>query len=449
MIRYSATIVAVTVLLVGFGPSAGSAQPGSITAPRPPHERVSAAGRYLRRQPNVVYTLLYSFRGTTYEGANPVASMIFFKDTLYGTTSAGGGYGCGVGCGAIFKVRLLGNGRIKERMLFGFQGETDGGTPLGSLVVVNGSLFGTTEYGGPQCHPFSTSCGVAFSYDLSSGVETLVYGFAGGGVDGIAPKAGMTLLNDVLYGTTYSGGDGGCGGASAGCGTIFALNPSSGAENPIYSFQGGKDGEYPDADLTDVRGALYGSAQGAGTGCGGTGCGDVFKITTSGVFRILYYFQGGTDGESPGPGALNDANGVLYGTTVAGGGTGCGGSGCGTVFSLNPKTGMETILYRFQGGGDGATPEAGVIDVDGILYGTTFGGGGTSCNGGSGCGTIFSLDSASGVESILHSFQGGTDGANPAAGLTDVRGTLYGTTSTGGNCSWEAIGCGTVFSLLP
>ncbi|MGC2405895.1 MAG: choice-of-anchor tandem repeat GloVer-containing protein, partial [Candidatus Cybelea sp.] len=92
----------------------------------------------------------------------------------------------------------------------------------------------------------------------------------------------------------------------------------------------------------------------------------------------------------------------------------------------------------------GKYPQAPLIDVGGILYGTTNNGGAfrgrKTCHGG--CGTVFSI-TTSGVVKVLHSFGNSQDGQYPAeAGLVDVGGTLYGTTSAGG-----ALGGGTVFSI--
>jgi hypothetical protein len=86
-----------------------------------------------------------------------------------------------------------------------------------------------------------------------------------------------------------------------------------------------------------------------------------------------------------------DSHGELYGTTFAGGGSGCGGNGCGTVFALKPSkrspSGFaESVLHSFTGGSDGAQPLAGLILVNRILYGTTPFGGGAN-NGG----TVFSI----------------------------------------------------------
>jgi uncharacterized repeat protein (TIGR03803 family) len=136
-------------------------------------------------------------------------------------------------------------------------------------------------------------------------------------------------------------------------------------------------------------------------------------------------------------------NDKLYGTTAAGGVHLCGSGGCGTVFSVT-TAGVEKVLYSFGGGADGANPEAGLINIGGTLYGTTCEGGGSGCSG-LGCGTIFSV-TRSGTAKVLHSFGGSFDGAYPVAPLTNLNGTLHGTTYGGGssNCSG---GCGTIFSV--
>jgi len=129
---------------------------------------------------------------------------------------------------------------------------------------------------------------------------------------------------------------------------------------------------------------------------------------------------------------------VLYGTTHDG-----GDNGVGTVFALDLATGTESVLHSFGSGMDGYWPVAGLIDVKGTLYGTTFVG------GTDGLGTAFALDTASGTESVLHSFSSGTGGYFPSGGLIDVSGTLYGTAGSGGgaaNCPGSDI-CGTVFAL--
>ena len=90
---------------------------------------------------------------------------------------------------------------------------------------------------------------------------------------------------------------------------------------------------------------------------------------------------------------------------------------------------METPLYIFQGGSDGAVPGYGDLLFDGAgnIYGTTEGGGTQ--------GVVYELTpSGSGYkESVLYSFSGGTDGSTPYNGVIfDNAGNLYGTTYVGG-----------------
>jgi uncharacterized repeat protein (TIGR03803 family) len=169
----------------------------------------------------------------------------------------------------------------------------------------------------------------------------------------------------------------------------------------------------------------------------------VFKLDPAGRQTVLYAFTGGPDGGYPAAGLVRDAAGNFYGTTES------GGVGYGVVFKLD-TTGAETALYRFTGGADGGNPEAGLaLDPAGNLYGATAGGG--SNTAALGYGVVFKLD-ATGTETVLHTFSGGADGAQPFAGLfRDSAGNLYGTTAIGGvavNGTCPA-GCGTVFKIVP
>ena len=103
------------------------------------------------------------------------------------------------------------------------------------------------------------------------------------------------------------------------------------------------------------------------------------------------------------------------------------------------------VVYSFQGGSDGVNPRAGLIDMKGTLYGTTVAGGAL------GAGTVFSVTQG-GKENVVHNFGAANDGTDPRAGLIDVAGTLYGTTSGGGSDSCYGSSypnCGTVFSITP
>ncbi|MGH7226636.1 MAG: choice-of-anchor tandem repeat GloVer-containing protein, partial [Gemmataceae bacterium] len=156
-------------------------------------------------------------------------------------------------------------------------------------------------------------------------------------------------------------------------------------------------------------------------------CGTVFELAPDGTETILHAFQGGTDGEIPQNGVVEDSVGNLYGTTL-GGGTGA----VGTVFEVTPD-GSETVLYSFQPGPGGELPTAGVIlDKVGNLYGTTYYGGSTGCKG-PGCGVVYEL-APDGTETVLDAFELRRDGRNPTAGLLlGAHGDLYGTTNEGGD----------------
>lgn len=310
------------------------------------------------------------------------------------------------------------------RVLYNFMGGTDGMNPSSTLLRDSaGNLYGTTDLGG------AFGAGTVFKVD-PSGVETVLYSFAGG-TDGYFPQAG--LLRDAagnLYGTTLEGGGTSC---SAGCGTVFKVDVT-GTETVLYRFVGGTDGNYPFAGLLmDVAGNLYGTTtEGGGTPCP-YGCGIVFKVDALGTETVLYRFVGGTDGEYPYGTLVADAAGNLYGTTLYG-----GTYANGTVFELQ-ATGTEVVLHSL-GWSQGVEPESGVIrNSSGNLYGAT-------THGALGSGAIFEM-AMNGKLKVLHSFQHsfgrGTDGASPTAALIrDVAGNLYGTTVFGG-----LYGDGTVFKV--
>jgi uncharacterized repeat protein (TIGR03803 family) len=221
-------------------------------------------------------------------------------------------------------------------------------------------------------------------------------------------------------------------------------NPAAGQDlakrtyDSFYSFKTGTDAQQPKAALIDVRGLLYGTTYKGGS----YGDGTVFSVSTAGDENVLYSFQGGKDGANPSA-SLVAVKGILYGTTEYGGLTADPSNG--TVFRVN-TTGSEKVLYRFYGFyyqgqtySDGANPVASLLDVKGELYGTTSSGG-----AGQYYGTVFKI-SKRGRESVLHSFGSPYDGADPAANLLDVDGTLYGTTVYGGQFSY--VGDGTVFRI--
>ncbi|MGA8534117.1 MAG: choice-of-anchor tandem repeat GloVer-containing protein [Candidatus Tumulicola sp.] len=146
-------------------------------------------------------------------------------------------------------------------------------------------------------------------------------------------------------------------------------------------------------------------------------------------------------------GGLIYVNGLLYGVTAAGGDEGCDNfdnKGCGTVFSLNPSTGQETVLYKFKGGNDASFPVGNLAHLNGTLYGAAYVGGLYES------GAVFSMKLDGSGETVLHSFSGGAkDGANPEAGVVLSNGIIYGTTGFGGGGDCAGQGCGTIYSITP
>jgi uncharacterized repeat protein (TIGR03803 family) len=208
----------------------------------------------------------------------------------------------------------------------------------------------------------------------------------------------------------------------------------------LHSFAGPPtDGSNPFDSGSLVRGSA-GNLYGTTTFGGASGKGVVFKVDPTGMETVLYSFTGGADGASPSAGLIRDKEGNLYGATAYGGDLSAFfGLGCGVVFKLD-SSGNETVLYTFTCGADGlqdgSQPRAVLVrDKAGNLYGTT------EAGGTFGYGMVFKLD-RTGKETVLHTFTG-ADGLQVDAGLIrDAEGNLYGTTVGGG-----ASGDGVVFKL--
>jgi len=380
-------------------------------------------------------TVLYTFNEAG--GLGPYAGVI--RDSagnLYGTTSCGGGGtaapplcpGSGKGpggAGAVFKLDASGH----ETVLYSFTTGADGANPYSGVIRdPAGNLYGTTYYGGG-----TPNVGVVYKLE-ASGHQTVLYSFTGGAADGANPAAGV-IRDSVgnLYGTTYYGG-------AVNGGVLYKLD-TTGHETALYGFGALENyGAYPADVIRDSAGNLYGTTQLADTDMrDGACCGVVYKLDATGKYAVLYSFTGGADGAHPNGGLIGDSAGNLYGTT-SGGGT----AGYGVVYKLD-STGHEAVLYSFKGGADGAFPNAGVIrDSTGNLYGTTSSGGPGGADVGNG--VVYKLDTA-GHETLLYTFTGGADGANPSAGvIRDSTGNLYGTTQYGGTLPGNR-GYGVVYKL--
>jgi uncharacterized repeat protein (TIGR03803 family) len=387
------------------------------------------------------FKVLHAFHGT--DGADLDGLLVRDEaGNLYGTAEVGGtGKGLCVnfreGCGSAFKLNS--EGKLLWSHSFNF---TNGALPFVGLTRDPvGHLYGSTMNGGnTKC--YQDGCGLVFELDGTGKSERVLHKFTGGS-DGMFPEP--LLARDAagnLYGTTWTPN-----------GNIFKID-TKGKLTVLYTFTSFVYCQPNWGVILDAAGNMYGTA----SSCSDAPDGIVYELDTAGNLIILHTF-GGSDGAEPDSALIFDSSGNLYGTTYSGGtGQECMG-GCGTVFKLSPNGGGtwgESVLYNFcslSGCADGYEPGSGPLAMGpaGNFYGTTSSGGGSGC-GGAGCGVVYKLDS-SGHETVLHTFSGGKDGSRPFAGLVmDKAGNLYGTTDGGGDASCPlnaGNGCGVVFRITP
>jgi uncharacterized repeat protein (TIGR03803 family) len=383
---------------------------------------------------------LYAFKGGPNDGANPFGRPIFDKAGNLYGTTLAGG--TTYWAGSVYQLTPSSSGWT-ETMIHSFGTTGDGAQPEAGLVMDRaGNLYGTTVGGG------GSNDGTVFELIPSSGgwTEKIIYSFTGA-TDGIGPYLGHLTFDKTgnLYGTTKTGGQ-------HNAGTVFKLThaKSGWKERTLYAFAGGNDANWANESLVfDKAGNLYGASyQGGGNGCGGLGCGTVFELTPTKAGwkeNVLHAFTGGKDGGQPYESVILDKAGNLYGTTFAGGDA----SGHGVVFELTHAKGVwkEKVLYTFTGGNDGANPYVNVIfGKNGVLYGAT------DQAGANKNGVLFKLTPTKGawMQTVLYAFTGGTDGGLPLSGLTFKAGNIYGVTVQGGdNSGCGGAGCGTVYEFTP
>jgi uncharacterized repeat protein (TIGR03803 family) len=317
--------------------------------------------------------VIHSFDET--DGENPNAGVVLnSQGSLFGTTSYGGKYGYGV----VFKVEAVSG--FPFRVLHNFTGGSDGGVPTGGVAIdASGNIYGTAMmYGdGGACQ--GLGCGVLWEFS-SAGTFSVLHTFLGA-ADGGEPYSGPTLSSTgILWGTTLVGGD--TTACTNGCGIVYGYSIALQELDIVHEFQD-YDGAYPYAGITeDSSGNFWGTTYGGGVGNCTDACGEIFKIASDGSFSVVYSFTGGTDGGAPISNVVLDTSGNIYGTTLEGGGTGCGGQGCGVVYGASIAAPIH-VLHAFTGGADGGQPLAGLAVRGSLLYGTT------SIGGSGGAGVAF------------------------------------------------------------
>lgn len=298
--------------------------------------------------------------------------------------------------------------------LYNFNWHAEGANPMNPMVLAqgqDGNLYGTLQ-------TQLSGSGSVFGWSIPSSTIAEIYGFTG--PDGSTPQSGLTLgIDGSFYGTTELGG-------TLSKGSVFKISPT-GVLTQLYSFSDGTDGGYPWAPpVQGADGSIYGVTN------AGTNQGRVYKITSAGVFSVIAVAPSKTQA----PLILgNDGN--FYGTTPYG-----GTYNRGTVFKLT-RTGVLTIIHSFV-----AELPAGPVmqGADGKLYGTT------PWGGTNGQGTIYSMTLAGGAFKVLHNFLN-TEASNSSSGL--VQGSdkfLYGVAEAGGangqGSLFKVNTAGTIFSVL-
>lgn len=346
------------------------------------------------------------------------------------------------------------------QVLHGFNGGTDGDSPLGGVNLdSSGNLYGATPGGNT-----TGDYGTLYKID-AAGNYTVLYDFQNGS-DGYGPIE-APLPPDAsgnMYGTASSGGAGGLG-------TMFQFVPGTSTFNIEVGFGSSADatkGSIPGGLISDSAGNLYGFTENGGD----FGYGNVFEAVSGNLSNPinLYSFTGNSDGAYPSStgSLIMDTAGNLYGTTTNGGNSGLGNvyelspPGVGACLTSNSYTNdsgwCESLLYSFDARTDPWIPSSGVaMDASGNLYGTGRVGG---LNRAGGVWEITPVSSEPGgvcpagsnqtagsnwCETVLYSFQGPSagDGANPEGSVVvDSKGNLYGAAYSGG-----ANYCGALYSI--
>ncbi|HTR24321.1 MAG TPA: choice-of-anchor tandem repeat GloVer-containing protein [Terriglobales bacterium] len=288
------------------------------------------------------------------DGAAPNGLVQARDGNLYGTTAQGGNGDVGnqicnnpdggqLGCGTIFKIDA--SGKLTTLYDFCLQLNRGGYCPDGAApqrVLVQArdrNLYGTTPSGGANPCSFSLECGTIFRISRS-GTFSRIYSFCPDGgscADGNTPSVLIAGVDGNLYGIASQAGP-------LGGGSIFQLSPT-GKLTTIYGFCNSlqsacPDGSFPLSLLQATDGNLYGTTGGGGTGCiynSVNGCGTIFRLTTKGVITTLHSFCQNLCDDGYDPYSLaQGTNGILYGTTEAGGADqGCTTGGCGAVYGLS------------------------------------------------------------------------------------------------------------------
>lgn len=383
-------------------------------------------------------TVLYSFGvGPTGsictradDGADPKGSLTYVPGTglLFGRTSSTTSQGNGDG--TIFQIMPNGSGYQVDHFFAG--AKSDGNDPRhNAMTLVGNVLYGTTLTGGGHDN------GTIFSInDDGTGYSSPpLFEFDKPTKHGAQPHSCFVASGSVLFGMTSQGGKNG---GTTGDGTIFSFDPSSAALTRLHSFDG-KHGADPHGQLIlDPNGTtLYGMTRAGGS----ANVGVIFSFKPAKkTFKVLHSFScpgnstpdcvDKNDGATPDHGTLVQLGSTLFGLTTFG-----GKFGNGALFSINTSGKHFNILQSFgaPASNDGINPYGSLLLNGTTLYGTTRNG------GNKGNGTVFQINTDGSNYARIYDFQNGTDAMNPIDNVILVDNVLYGMAEAGGLCGNGAI----------
>ncbi|HSY75859.1 MAG TPA: choice-of-anchor tandem repeat GloVer-containing protein, partial [Bacteroidia bacterium] len=137
------------------------------------------------------------------------------------------------------------------------------------------------------------------------------------------------------------------------------LDPLTNTYTDIIDFSGsGTDAGYPYGSLTyDAnKGVFYGMAQGGGTYNRGV----IFTFNPStNKDSLLYNFDGTTGSYPYGDITIDPSDSILYGVTEQG-----GTNGAGVIFSFNIKRGKDSVLHNFKNDSTGSYPYGSMLLIN-------------------------------------------------------------------------------------
>ncbi|MGP8215816.1 MAG: choice-of-anchor tandem repeat GloVer-containing protein [Bacteroidia bacterium] len=357
-------------------------------------------------------SVFISFDGPN--GAYPTGS--FFQASnglLYGMTDSGGTSNNGV----FFSYNIKTG---KDSIIQNFDDTTNGSNPLGNLIQAsNGWLYGMTSWGGDSLY----KDGVIFTYNPATGKDSVFHDFQY--YDGASPEGTLfQASNGWLYGMAYEGGS-----SSSSDGTLFCIDPKTGYDSVIFNFDS-IHGEFPyfNSLMQAKDGKLYGLVNQGGDNDGG----GLFMLDpVNGLGSSVFLSLDDIGSDYPAGSLIQAKDGLLYGMSEQG-----GYSNYGSFFCYNPVSGIDSIVFDFNGN-NGAYPYGSLVqDSNGLLYGMTYSGGHY------GYGVIFSYNIITHKDSVVFNFSGAVTNNNCFALASD--GLLYGMSLLGGTNYY-----GDIFSFNP